>query len=989
MNPFCSEAAIRKAADWRAFKQGTELIASVADAVATEKGWRGTVRDGRKPLRVSVVARSATDIEARCPCRENQSTGAFCAHAVAVGLVLATGKPTGSPQPAPVEASVAAKPAAWLIEFPPTWRRMLAGARLTVKISLTTELPVPADDALTAWLNEAGARNGGMVLLDENRLVGFLRAIVDHPRISSAGEPIETASDGLIRIASVLPEGNRVIVTPETAEIHAIGALTLEIAQHRLSLVTKSLPPSFAAISHGNAAKIPMDQFLESVESLGEVFAWPEEGWLAGLHFISAKPEITITIGARGTTLEAYPLVQYGDAPPVVPGCGRIPGLPKIVQSDCFIRDVSAESAAMNDLEREGFLRSETDPSCWKLVDESRISDFLNEGIQAFQSRYTIHEGPGLSKRMRELARISPKFEMQSSGADWLEFNLSFQSGSSGAALDSSEVWRMLKSGNTGKAKRFARELEEIIEPLFSELDLTQENGRFIARGASIDCIREIQKNLSKQNNKNELNTNLLDLPATINAELRPYQHAGLTWVIDRLKRFHGALLADDMGLGKTIQTIASIEHLFLNHPSDDPHGANPVLVVATTSLLGNWRAEFAKFAPGRRVRILHGSGREIEKERVGAEEVLLTSFGTLTRDLAWYLRREFLAVVVDEASLMRNPDTDHAKALFKLKAHNRLALTGTPVENGVRDLWSIFRFIQPGWLGGRREFQERYESEASGADPAALRRLRIKTAPFLLRRTKEEVAADLPAKIRIDEFVDLTKTQQSVYRELLVEGRRGVERLADAKQAGAARMQMLTTLLRLRQACCDLALLGNDRLKQLKIQERSAKVERLLELIDSAISGGHKVLVFSQFKTQLSVIHELLCSRDVEALQLDGSTRNRQELVDRFQTADGPPVFLISLKAGGYGLNLTAADVVIHFDPWWNPAAESQASDRAHRIGQTRPVTVYRLLTRGTVEEKVVALQTRKRAIAAAIDETGGGDVGGWTEQDLAGLLE
>ena len=258
-----------------------------------------------------------------------------------------------------------------------------------------------------------------------------------------------------------------------------------------------------------------------------------------------------------------------------------------------------------------------------------------------------------------------------------------------------------------------------------------------------------------------------------------------------------------------------------------------------------------------------------------------------------------------------------------------------------------------------------------------------------MLRRTKEQVAPELPSKLFVDELCDLSDEQWRVYREVMAEGRKLVGSSRDAGQAGAARIRMLTALLRLRQTCCDLSLLGNERLSALALPRRSAKLQRLLELLEEALAGGHRVLVFSQFRSQLDEIGKQLDARGWGYLQLDGRTRKRQERVDRFQRADGPPVFLISLKAGGYGLNLTAADTVVHFDPWWNPAAEAQATDRAHRIGQTRPVTVYRLISRGTVEEKVLALQARKRALASAIDEAGAADAANWSEAELVRLLE
>jgi len=299
---------------------------------------------------------------------------------------------------------------------------------------------------------------------------------------------------------------------------------------------------------------------------------------------------------------------------------------------------------------------------------------------------------------------------------------------------------------------------------------------------------------------------------------------------------------------------------------------------------------------------------------------------------------------------------------------------------------------LQLCWLGSREQFRERYEAplQQPPRPVDVLERLRLKTSPFLLRRTKEEVAADLPSKLIIDEWCELSADQRQVYRDLLGEGSKRVDEIRRSAGTGAARLQLLTALLRLRQTCCDLALLKHERLGKLALERRSAKLQRLMEITEEALSGNHRLLVFSQFQTQLREIQGQLEARQIDSFLLDGQTRNRQELVDRFQKADGPPVFLISLKAGGYGLNLTAADTVVHFDPWWNPAAEAQATDRAHRIGQTRPVTVYRLLTRGTVEEKVVRLQASKRELAnATFDESGFGDPGSLSDTDLKALLE
>ena len=613
---------------------------------------------------------------------------------------------------------------------------------------------------------------------------------------------------------------------------------------------------------------------------------------------------------------------------------------------------------------------------------------FIVDHLPRHRSQWDVEESSAFRGFSGSLQVATPQLEILGSGEDWLSFDIKFQT-IDGNILSRQQARDLLSDskGQRGTGSLvLSSEFKRVLEPLLADLELEQREGHYECSARAGEVIQEICKKFDKSNNTNNQHyLSNIDLPASFHADLRPYQSQGVAWLWDRVRRYQGALLADDMGLGKTVQTIAFVERWMAEEIAD----SGMVLVVVTASLLGNWRQEWLRFAPSRRVHVLHGTQRDALRSEMVAGDVVLTTYSTLTRDLAWHLRRRYRAVVADEASLMRNPDTDHAKAMVKLDASAKVALTGTPLENSVRDLWSIFRFVQPGWLGARKAFEERYAGGADGkVSTADVERLRLKVCPFVLRRTKLEVAPELPAKWQIDEYCDLSDEQQKVYRELHDEGRRRVEALEDAKQAGAARMQVLTALLRLRQVCNDLALLGDERFADWSLAKRSAKLSRLMELLESALAGGHKVLVFSQFQKQLLAIEAALKARDWACLRLDGQTVNRQDLVDRFQAPDGPPIFLISLKAGGYGLNLTAADTVIHFDPWWNPAAEAQATDRAHRIGQVRPVTVYRLLTRGTVEERVVSLQARKRGLAAIVDESGEADVSGISQQELEALL-
>jgi superfamily II DNA or RNA helicase len=1017
-----TETTLRNAASWKAFKEGKSIFdaGSVVEAKAGAGGWQGSVRSGSRPLRVTVRVKSATDLETVCPCPDNRSSGALCAHAVAVGLAALAGKSApstpnartaspSSPASAPAKSTTPAAPlavatVAWQILLPLNWRDALSRSKLAATLAIRAkEQPAPADDRLNAWLarERVAPKEILSIHLDATRISSFLEAIADHPRLGVAKEQLSIAirSGERFRLDSATRADGCVELSPTRHPdpwVEIAGAYwrigTDNIVRVGEGTIPASLARPLRELAAGRPLRIPITEFFNQLDAWQEWVMFPDGSWLDALHFVPAPAGIELSLDGSLQHLEAQLMVRYANASPVPPGLGKVDNLPRLLDDRCEIRNPAAEEQAVNRLAKSGFQPEDFSNGRWVLKGESSIQDFLVRHLPELRKIWSVNEGERFAHVQKQVLIVTPKIDIHGSGEDWLSFGLSFQT-SDGIAVPAVDVRSLLRSGrNSGKGSAgkhlvISNEVSDLIEPLFSELDLRQENGRFTANARSGELIRELYKKISKQQNSNHQDTPIVfRVPVTFQASLRPYQSHGAGWLQDRVERFGGALLADDMGLGKTIQTIALIEHLFELNTED----SGTVLVLATASLLGNWAAEFRKFAPGRMVRILHGSGRDKERERVQSGEVVLTSYGTLARDLAWHLKRDYRAVVVDEASLLRNPDTDHARAVAKLKSSHRVALTGTPIENGVRDLWSIFRFIQPGWLGGREDFKDRYEAPlAAGESSAAvMERLRLKVSPFLLRRTKEQVAPELPSKLFIDEFCDLSPEQQAVYKDLLVEGRRRVDAVADSGNKGAARMQMLTALLRLRQTCCDLALLGNDRFNQLVVAKRSAKLQRLLELIEEAVSGNHRMLVFSQFQTQLREIESCIAERGWESLRLDGQSRNRQQLVDKFQQADGPPVFLISLKAGGYGLNLTAADTVVHFDPWWNPAAEAQATDRAHRIGQTRPVTVYRLLTRGTVEEKVVRLQGKKRELATAIDEEGVGDAAGWSMEEMESVF-
>jgi superfamily II DNA or RNA helicase len=441
---------------------------------------------------------------------------------------------------------------------------------------------------------------------------------------------------------------------------------------------------------------------------------------------------------------------------------------------------------------------------------------------------------------------------------------------------------------------------------------------------------------------------------------LRPYQQHGFRWLHFLAEAGLGGVLADDMGLGKTLQTIAAIRP--------------PALVVCPTSVLPNWQAELKRFRPGLSVNVFHGAGRALN----GAD-VTLTSYAVLRLDELALGQRDWAHVVLDEAQAIKNPDSQTAKAAFALKGQARLALSGTPVENRLTELWSVMHFANPGLLGGRRAFDDRWAGPIADGKRDVAQALRGKLKPFVLRRLKRDVAPELPPKSESVLYVQLDVSERAVYDAVYAATRADVmKRLGEGQNV----MQVLEALLRLRQAACHTALVPGQQALS------SSKLDALLEALSTAAADGHKALVFSQWTGLLDLVEPKLKAAGIAFTRLDGSTQDRGAVTQKFQADDGPPVLLASLKAGGVGLNLTAADSVFLLDPWWNPAAEQQAADRAYRIGQTRPVSVYRLVSQGTVEEKILSLQEQKRALfEAALGD--GGAAGGISRDDLLQLFD
>ncbi len=468
--------------------------------------------------------------------------------------------------------------------------------------------------------------------------------------------------------------------------------------------------------------------------------------------------------------------------------------------------------------------------------------------------------------------------------------------------------------------------------------------------------------------------------PTDLKAELRPYQRRGLNW-LQFLREFRfGGILADDMGLGKTLQVLA---HLLLEKTSGRAN--RPSLVVAPTSLMFNWLHEVRRFAPRLEVLVLQGPRRKERFAAIAEHDLVVTTYPLLARDAQELLAQRYHLLILDEAQVVKNPKVRASRVARAIDARHRLCLTGTPMENHLGELWSLYDFLLPGLLGDSKQFQRHFRTpiEKHGSDAVA-HRLSCRVRPFLLRRTKQQVAKELPTKSEILQRVVLAGKQRELYETVRLAMHRRVR--DEIARQGLARSQIfvLDALLKLRQVCCDPRLVDSERARAVA---GSAKLDMLMQLLPAMVEDGRRILLFSQFTTMLGLIEAAVRASGIDYVTLTGQTRDRQTPVQEFQQG-AAPLFLISLKAGGVGLNLTAADTVIHYDPWWNPAVERQATDRAHRIGQQQTVFVYKLICQGTVEEKIQAMQQRKQALVDGLYQGGGDQEPQWRSEDLDELF-
>ncbi len=662
------------------------------------------------------------------------------------------------------------------------------------------------------------------------------------------------------------------------------------------------------------------------------------------------------------------------------------------------VRDVKREARA-----RSLAARYFGDGCTIALSDGDNVGALLYGGLAEFRDMGTVYTTPAFDRLIRD---VKPRVTMGVSLSGNL-INLVIDSGDlpkdelsallssyrarkryhrlrSGAFID-------LKDADLSQLDRLAGDLGLSASELASGHALLPAYRAFyLNEEADLERDRNFMQYIEHFKAVNEAN---YEVPASLQGVLRPYQKAGYRWLSARCDAGFGGVLADEMGLGKSLQLIS-----LLLARRDQSAGA-PSLIVCPASLVYNWTAEFERFAPELRVVAVAGGAQERKAARQAAfsgarrPDVLVTSYDLLRIDVDDWSSRELFVCALDEAQYIKNPAALTTRAVKSLHAQHRFALTGTPMENRLSELWSIFDFLMPGLLGPYTRFREHFESPIVGGDDAVARRLQAIVGPFMLRRLKADVLTDLPDKLESVVYANMADEQRKLYdaheqrlREELTEQRTLRKQRAAARAAGkpVSNVEVLAEITRLRQLCCDPRLVYED------YHGPSAKLDAIVDLVSSAVEGGEKTLVFSQFTSFLDLIAERLRQAGIEHYTITGSTpkKERVRLVDAFNE-DDTPAFLVSLKAGGTGLNLTGASVVIHADPWWNAAAQSQATDRAHRIGQTRVVSVEKVVAKGTIEERIVRLQQTKSELAEQVVGAGGVSLASLDAEDLYELLQ
>lgn len=808
---------------------------------------------------------------------------------------------------------------------------------------------------------------------------------------------ISESSDGGISVEPQLEWNERIVPLPVNVVILAVDALWI-LFDNNVARVAEFSAGDFVTLMQANKRlAVPARdraEFMEEVlPRLVKRFRVHSE--LASIQAVDANPKPRIYISELNEKLNVELRFMYEtvEIPESTSWQEQSSASDLVSSGSSFVyvhRKPDEESALGKALVDSGlapFMRADgvrnyvplINPFTWLLT---KLPGLKKNGFELFGQenlkRHRLRDG-----RPRIGARVS-------SGIDWFDLQVEVKFGQSALSfkevvdavqrndqyvrLDDGTVgilpeqWlkkvkRALAVGNAGEdGITFARAHLGLLNDIAQDIDEFDADDQFEEMRDRLRTFRSIKR---------------MALPKNFHGKLRPYQKSGVDW-LNFLREFGvGGILADDMGLGKTVQALVLLQKVY------EGGEKIPSIIIVPTSPLFNWQKEIERFTPGLRTLMYTGADRKDKVDAFDSYHCILTSYGILRRDIDMLKQREFLYVVLDESQNIKNPVSINAQAARALKARHRLALTGTPVENNLNELWSQFTFLNPGMLGSERTFTENFSKPIEKfGDEQTSTALKQLIFPFILRRTKELVATELPPKVESTVYCDMVPEQLREYELWRQHFRESILKSIETVGLQRSKIKVLEGLMRLRQVCCHPALVDPQ------YNGTAGKFDAFVEMLDDILAEGHKVLVFSQFVKMLDILRRHCDKEHIAYEYLDGSTRNRRERVERFQEDESIKLFLISLKAGGTGLNLTAADYVIHYDPWWNPAVEMQATDRTHRIGQTKKVFAYKLITRESVEEKILALQEKKQALVKNIITTDSGFMKALTKEDVESLF-
>lgn len=1046
-----SEKKLKDWAGWKAFRDGQSLFErGVVEKVTIDDPFViGQLNLGPRGMRSKFEILSNGLVENHCPCRDNQERGLICCHLVAMGLSLLSknknNKINGrvdriakSAKGIRVRRARKSTPGAihaeLLLEISENWINEIDKSSVSIDIYIIEKnkkypiIDVKPEQAIYFRKKD----NQLLELLEKfnDGLVSFSKRysnfqFVEILKLSKNENILIKNSDNFLNLDNNSINYSLLVnLDKENGELFLNLHFEQEffnptfllgenegwiISNNNLFFIDYVLPnqlrPIYKKTLRISRVNVPSFIISELVKIEKDITI--ESDITPDLFYMKpAKPSFRLLIKGSPASLSAKLFANYDNYELVAGRADRkgnfaIPDANDLLKYR--IRNMIAEKNAVEKLQTVGFIGRAGD-TLKNIEGVSEVLNFLGSGVPKIQRLGWIVELEGRVKPFVEKTEvITPRVNI-SENSDGSYFDINYEYISENASIKESDIKKALELGNSfiehkGKTilldgDAIMQALEVFQDCLPNNLDQSKVNlesiyGSYVY--STLDSLDGIEVTASKKwmekaktlNDQDVLKN--VDLSKNLKCSLRKYQKDGVNWLRFLENRGFCGILADEMGLGKTVQTLA-----WLQLDRSEKNQKNlPALIICPTSLVENWAEEVKRFTPDKSILVLQGSDRHKDWKNIPNYNIIITSYALMRRDIDKHLDFTYSVAILDEAQQIKNRTTQNALAAKKIQANHRLVLSGTPIENSVTDLWSIMDFLMPGYLGDHKTFHEKYELPIiHGGTEGDLAQIKLKRKlhPFLLRRLKKHVAKDLPPKIERIASCKLTPDQLLVYQQLLNASKNRIEKMVEKDGFNKSRMEILKTLLRLRQTCNHIDLLH---LKDIKSKNPSGKMDLFFSLLNEAIDSSHRILVFSQFTGMLSILKNELEKKDIKYCYLDGSTKNRQDIVKLFNRDHSIPVFLMSLKAGGTGLNLTGADMVIHFDPWWNPAVENQATDRAHRIGQKRTVYSVKLITKGTIEEKVVALQESKKNIIDSTLTTDDQVMQKLTWEDVQKLLE